>query len=402
MAGVPIPPPPVIAAGPPARAITDESSPGADVVKIGVELEGVGTYKTDWNVPAVIAQPNFHDVFKRMPLVRSNSFGPTSGVAITPEDGARFGRSGPAELVSQPHVLTRDGLVALRDSVWTAIRKKEFFTGTAQFVDPRAPGAPARTATTRWGRGQFGLVGGSLQVTLGVSVAKLLSANLATRQTASELLIADAGKRTGFNHIVTAAVAAEQYLTSVGQPWAGLSATRHEGIRLLLLMSFLRSGMAIVPSAVWGKNLFGCNIKAQTSFKACNILDLELPFRVAATTQGAATFKTNLLNALTAAGVNAPLITALNATLNIRQIGTPGQSTQTSVEGWFAFPNFTVAGHLYCIIEIREGAAALNLQTQAFLNTSEPNKLPQPASAATLLRIRTAASQLHTRIITDL
>jgi hypothetical protein len=73
-----------------------------------------------------------------------------------------------------------------------------------------------------------------------------------------------------------------------------------------------------------GKDLFGCNIKAQTSFKACNILDLELPFRVAVTAQGAATFKTNLLNALAAAGVNAPLVAALNATLNFGKLAQPG------------------------------------------------------------------------------
>jgi hypothetical protein len=47
MAGVPIPPPAPVA-GPPAHTITEESSPSPDIVKIGIELEGVGTYKTDW------------------------------------------------------------------------------------------------------------------------------------------------------------------------------------------------------------------------------------------------------------------------------------------------------------------------------------------------------------------
>ena len=101
------PPPPPPAAGPTnGKPITAESAPKVEPIRVGIEIEGVGTIRTQWSRRSVIQQDNFHDVFKRMKLVRSNSFTESHGargVYVTPEDvEGTFGTQGPAELVSSP------------------------------------------------------------------------------------------------------------------------------------------------------------------------------------------------------------------------------------------------------------------------------------------------------------
>jgi hypothetical protein len=376
-----LPPGPAPAPPPaPGRKITQESAPVADDIKVGIELEGVGSVSTTWTRKAVIAQPNFHDVFKRMPLVRSKSYGDLRGVYIAPEDGAHFGTNSPAELVSRPHLLTAAELVNLRNSVWKAIRRKEFSTSTAQFKDPRAPAAVGPTATSRWGRATMVRVGGSLQTTIGVSVGKLLSDTAGTRAGVALMLVGDSGKRTGLERLAAAAVSAERYLAGTGIV-AG-SPARLEGLRLALFMAFLQPAMPSIPGFGhgWGKEAYGCNIKAESSFLACGISDLEFPLILGIKRTGRDAFKAALLAAMQTDGVNAQLIAALNTRLDVFKIGKPGSSLQTSVEDWYAIPNFLNTGHLYCVIEAREKLAPLNKKMAAYLNTSAPTKPPQPVS----------------------
>ena len=79
----------------------------------------------------------------------------------------------------------------------------------------------------------------------------------------------------------------------------------------------------------------------------------------------------------------------------VQNIGTPGMSVQTSVEGWYAFPNFLDARKLYTVVECRKKTAGLNVAMAAFLNTKGANKrlamsaMLKPENQATVLAAAT-------------
>lgn len=380
-----IPPPPPLT-----RCIKDESEPETEEIRIGIEVEGVGTVATKWDRRGVVAQPNFHAVFKRTALVRSKSFSSTRGVYITPEDSDSFGTNSPAELVSTPHVLDGINLLYLRNSVWKALRRAAApKTGTAVFSDPRAPNPAGPVAQSRWGRATVVKVGGSLQTTLGVAASKLFSDTASVRRSVIDLLVGKAMKADKVADMCKGAVVAEQYLTGMGQAFEGSGAGEYKYcVRLLLFMSFMQPMVEATEAGgengVWAKDFLGANFKAQTSFVACGLRTALPRFQLAVLTPlRRAALKTGLLAALETGGVAVWLRTALNAHLDVSKIGQPGKSVQTAMEGWFAIPNFLNDGHLYTVVECREKDAALNKSMTKFLNTAPPTKPPQPVEPQT-------------------
>jgi hypothetical protein len=384
------------------KPIRAEERPKVDSVRIGIEVEGVGTITTQWRNPQIIQQQNFHDVFKRMKLVRSNSFSTERGVYITPEDSGRmFGRSGPAELVSSPHKLDGQSLLALRNSVWKSLGAKGMRTGSDTFRDLRPQPANAAlaqrqqafqgaVATSRWGVHKVASISGSLQVTVGVAVEKLLSDDQATRDAVVKLLVGDEGKRLLVGVLLKTAVLAEGWLTAADRPLSGYPDYKF-GIRLALLMALISpmTDLIGVVGGRWGKDRLGCNFKGTSSFVACNIgignrfLDLKrrewhYPW---------ADLRRALVNGI-AVGLGAQGLTdyLLNH-WDVRKIGQPGNSVQTDVEGWYSLPNFLNNGHLYTIVEVREKAASLNVQMANYLNKlKEP--ITQPANGERNMKVK--------------
>ena len=354
--------------------ITDERAPRVDRICIGIEVEGVGRIRTKWNRPAVIGQNNFHDVFKRMKLVRSRSFNAHRGVYLTPEDAEHgFGADGPAELVSSPHYFTALNLLRLRNSIWKSLGTKGVVTGRATFRDPRLPAPPApTTAESRWGRYRLRQIGGSLQTTIGLSVNRLLG-NTASRHALARLLVGNQEKRAKLIDIQNAAVAAEQFLTAPGRPLFHVGGQTNP-IRLVLFMGLiyiLINKTDALGDAVWGKDALGCNFKGYTSFVGCGVANnngiLKLGMR------GTGTTTTDFINGIAAITRQTWLTRALSnaagaGEFDLSELGQPGLSIQTSLEEWFAIPNFTGHNSLCTVVECREKTANLNRHVRDFFN----------------------------------
>jgi hypothetical protein len=384
-AAPPLPAPvaaPLPAPVPRGKSVTHEGAPAADIVKIGIEVEGVGTVATKWTNPPVVDPRDFHDVFKRMPLVRSKSYGDLRGVYINPEDGDTFGTSGPAELVSRPHALTPESLALLRNSVWKAIRSSAApTTGRAIYSDPRTPTGASGVAASRWARHRgMARIAGSLQTTVGVAVGKLLGTSPDARAAVVTLLGGDATKKARLTDMLTAVVAAETYLTATRGPMDGFAG--RGGLRLALFFAFwapIRASIVAVSRRGWGKDALGCNFKGMSSFLGCGIPTADLAWRAAIKqSKGAATLRAKIITAITDAGGAGWVTRALTDDWDLASVGQPGLSEQTSGEGWYALPNFTKDGRLFTIVECREKAAPLNVKMAAFLNWVTPGSSAPP------------------------
>lgn len=374
------------------RQIRDEAAPAVGRVRIGIELEGVGTVSTKWTDEAILALPNFHDVFKRTKLVRSNSFNAGRGVYITPEDSNDFGKTGPAELVSSPHQFDVTNLNHLRNSVKKALKPMVQVPNPARQGQMKSVLNPMRAraheaeyldetgddtdlfqhavAESRWALNPQAKIAGSLQTTLGVAAARLLSNVARTRANVVTLLVGDAKKREKVLDILSAAIRAQQWLTTAGNPLAAYSAQSFR-IRMVMFM-YLANKAARVLGGVWTKTALGANFKGYSSFVGCGVganNDL-LTSGIAALGLDADTVRTNLLNAMKNNGAHTWLTQALDGHLELDEIGKPGLSIQTDVEGWFAIPNFIVNNRLYTVVESREKASLLNIKMVEFLNGS--------------------------------
>ena len=205
MAAPHIPPPPPIT-----RRVTDESEPKNDSIRVGIEIEGVGTVSTRWDQPDVVTQDNFHDVFKRTPLVRSNSF---SGSAVFISHRRTRTRSVQAVPRSWSLRLTRSAapacfICATRYGRRFAVPMHRR-TGSAVFSDPRAPDPGGPVAETRWGRARLSKVSGSLQTTIGVATAKLFADSAPTRKSVVDLLVGKPLKAQKVIDMCKAAVVAD-------------------------------------------------------------------------------------------------------------------------------------------------------------------------------------------------
>jgi hypothetical protein len=371
-----------------ARAIDEELAPKAEPVRIGIELEGVGTVQTTWGkksherMMVKDEQENFHDVFKRTPLVRSNSFeGSVSrGVYIVPEDVDKtYGTFGPAELVSAPHLLNTSSLDHLRNSVKKALSSGDSpmrgRTQDAVLHDPRLDSsddfnAAQMTASTRWGKGSMTKVSGSLQTTMGVAVSNLLSDVKSTRIQTVELLIGDPEKRLRTRDLLLGAICIEQCLTRTGGPLEAY-APQSEGIRLAALMHLINF-FAPNEKAEWGKDSFGAHFKGNSSFVGCGVADsndiLKLALQLPGT-KDKATLMTEIVAKMKENGLNEWVSKGIaSKKFNLEKMGQPGLSMQTTQEDWYSIPNFLQNSKLYTVVESREKTSNLNQKMATFLN----------------------------------
>ncbi len=373
------------------KQIDQEAAPVNDDVRIGIELEGVGSVMTSWKNKKVINAKNFHDVFKRTPLVRSNSFNDNRGVYIVPEDSKTFGTNSPAELVSSPHAFNVESLNHLRDSVKKALKSSiqvpnPALKGKTKTVmnpmrsrehaatlkDPRlANNHPfqSNVATTRWAANQHVKIAGSLQTTIGVSVGQLVANDGDTRDGVVKLLIGDVEKQSYTNDLLWAAIQIQSYLTSAGGPLYTYQ-NRAIGIRFAAFMYLVRYfAGALAGKGKWAKTALGANFKGYSSFVACAVEANNniLTQRLLTGPKNAATVKAEMIQAMVDTDVE-EWITGNLDNFEIEQIGQPGHSLQTSVEKWFSIPNFKHNNRLYTVVEAREKNAILNIKMCEFLN----------------------------------
>ncbi|WP_440974593.1 hypothetical protein [Pseudomonas koreensis] len=367
--------------------VTDESAPTNKSIRVGIELEGFGRINTKWETgeEVVIQEPTFYNVFKRTPLVRSNSFNESTGLGVylTPEDADDgYGFSSPAELVSNPHPFTPDNLTKLCNSVKKAtlssspMRKAQ----EATLQDKRAPvvdPVSGKTVTSKW-EYHRAVIGRNLQTTIGVSVEKLLSVKPKLRELAAQTLILDDSRRSWLLDLVIASIAMQKKLTEVGGVLDTLTSKNELlGLRLAIFMYLVRVFASYcLGKKVWAKDSFGANFKGYSSFIGCGAANNNDVLRV---TYGVdlvrkAKIQDELLSAVR---VDAPewLDTYLTAELDIDNIGQPGLSTQTAVQEWFAIPNFYANNNLYTVVESREGESLLNQQMASFLNGKITNRV---------------------------
>jgi len=379
------------------RQIGQEAAAANGSARIGIELEGVGTVTTKWVDESILDADNFHDVFKRTPLVRSNSFNAGRGVYITPEDSGSFGKSGPAELVSSPPLFNVANLNHLRNSVKKALKS------TVNVPNPARPGKtktvmnPMRSkthdaalhddrladddafqgtvATTRWAANPQVKIAGSLQTTIGVAVGKLLNNSAATRTGVVNLLVGDANKRGYVKDLLKAAISAQGYLTAAGNP-LNVHAAAAEGIRLAVFMYLANFFAAeVAGGAAWTKTAYGANFKGYSSFVGCNVAannDI-LTYALTHGPKNEATVKTEIVAAMEADHVAGWITDGLDGEIELDKIGKPGLSLQTDVEKWFSIPNFTRNARLYTVVESREKTSILNIKMCEFLNGSQAN-----------------------------
>ncbi|WP_166220816.1 hypothetical protein [Pseudomonas atagonensis] len=361
--------------------VTDEAAPTNKIIRVGIELEGFGRVNTKWEKPgeeAVIAQDGFYNVFKRTPLIRSDSFNAATGhgVYLTPEDASDgYGKSSPVELVSNPHPFTTVDLTKLQISVKNAAKPTSPMRKSqkTKLSDPRKPAIDlisGKEATSRW-EYHRATISRNLQTTIGVSVEKLLSIKPELRKLAVQTLILNPTRQSWVLSLIVATVTMQKNLTDVAGPLAALKSKKEVlGLRLAIFMYLTRIfAEPCLGGKVWAKDSFGANFKGYSSFIGCgaannnDILKATYALDPLKKTQ----ITENLLLAVKAVSPEW-LDEILTKTLDLDHIGQPGLSTQTAVQEWFAIPNFYNNENLYTVIESREGLSLLNQQMAKFLN----------------------------------
>ncbi|WP_157644789.1 hypothetical protein [Burkholderia ubonensis] len=371
-----------------AKKVGEEFSPQKDSQKIGIELEGIGTVSVKWNKSGYDKHQNFHDVFKRTPLVRSGSFGEGRGVYIVPEDvDEGYGERGPAELVSNPHNLNKQGLGYLLSSYKKAMSGNSATNAMlkpqeAQLKDPTQSeegvfNRSQYTATTRWNRRVLGAVAGSLQTTIGVEVRKLLSDDKQTRIKIVEKLIGDSSKRQATRDLLLAAICVEKVLTRRDNPLEAYK-DKADGIRLAIFMYLLNAfqvearDFAKSPQT-WAKVTYGANFKGDSSFDGCGVVGAKeaLAEWLSENPELKNVLIKDIVDEMNRQGL-APWVVGkmqgVKRVFSLEAVGGPGLSMQTAVEGWFSIPNFFSNGRLYTVVESREKESGLNKNMASFLN----------------------------------
>jgi hypothetical protein len=185
-------------------AVTDEIAPKKDTIKVGVELEGVGTVRTTWTKAASGLKHLNEGVYKHTPLVRSKSFSETRGVAIHAEQlGGNnpyvSGHTAPAELVSSPHVFNTEQLLNLGLSVRKMMSNAGVKTGKPTYSESESEKTELES---RFAKNRSSVVGGNLQTTIGVNTIKLLSDSHETRSAVVNFLVGDKEKKTVHGSLV--------------------------------------------------------------------------------------------------------------------------------------------------------------------------------------------------------
>lgn len=374
----------------PAKEVGKEFPPNSGLQRIGIELEGIGTIQMVWgrNKPDK-RSVQFGDVFKRTPLLRSLSFSDEHGVYIVPEeigDKKLIGKTAPAELVSNPHILDKRNLERLRNSIQKAksIDPKNNFLHVKQNATLRDVRESSDsefnlakyTSTTRWGGHVPHKISGNLQTTIGVPVYKLLSDDKATRIKVVEMLIGDATKRQMVRDLLLAAICIERVLTDQGGVLASVTRNR-DGIRLSIFMYLLNTfAIQVDPTDLqWGKNIYGAHFKGDSSFHGCGVDGVTTLLSVPISRNpllGGALFS-KVITEMSRVGLNQKFINTIKEreslfSFNQVNLGGEGLSMQTFYEDWFAIPNFIYKGKLHTVVESRERTSGLNINMAGYLN----------------------------------
>ena len=276
-----------------------ETAPEEGVVRIGIELEGVGSVDMKWGERPT-RFPRFKDTpegreaaeavqstLKQTSLIRSNSFTEEGfrGVSIMPEEAlkprekvstSQLGKSHLAELVSRPHELEAPALESLRNSVRSAFSqggpmRKRGIGYEFDVPDGGASGGPdgasilgGLTVESSWTVNSAAVAKfGSLQTTVGVCVESLCSNNPKTRRRVVEYLVSDLKKRERLIKLLGAA--AQGQLVLIGH----VDEERAVRLRLVLLMYLINTLAPLMKGGGYEKDAFGCNIKGFSSILGC-------------------------------------------------------------------------------------------------------------------------------------
>lgn len=412
------------------NAIDHEEAPRTGQVRIGIELEGVGSIAMSWSlpfptIPTVADRQMFQATLKRSRLIRSGSFDAGRGVYLTPEEvtvspnQGVLGRSHPAELVSSPHRLDVQNLEFLRASVEKALRNRqspmiarahhaEQRTTTMQLPQGHGGGQAVSSldgaqVTATWGRAAGARIGRSLQTTVGVRVENLCSDNAQTRQRAITFLAATPAKQGRMLRLLEAAVAGQQALAADQITIGAMADARHR-LRLVLLMYLADVCAPFLKGLGYEKDAYGCNIKGYSSFVGCGLANANDALRTAVREKarmdaiehaathgpeavpnaaplgqaaghfqaGANAIANRLRDAMVgvlrnAGGEMTRPARALEQQFALEQIGQPGRSIQVVHERAPAIPCFVANNRLYTLIEARQAESSMNMNMGAFL-----------------------------------
>jgi len=381
----------------------NESRPVQGSVRLGIEIEGVGVLKMEWNPkrPSLMAglsrvdHPNeeqeaqiseIKETIKRQPLVRSASFsedfaGTVRGLSIhaeLPATNRNLGLQHPAELVTTPHLLNATHLTYLKNSVNKVIRggtkgALSKSTSAQAFAVPATELLPSRTVTTRFYDETRGQLPHSIQTTVGVAADRLLSNDRRVRLRIIHFLTVPGSEQCNrFTRLVDAACAAQAAL-----PLAGDLRYR---VRLALLMSLLHVHAQAWKGSGMEKDVYGANVKGYSSFEGCGLDDTRT---LMALLDAAETLVEHLVRAEIDPG---------RAERAVDGLGQPGLSAQVAFERGEPIACFLVGTRLHTVIEARQLDAPINHCIYTML-LAKPRDLTgatvDPAAQAAALKIRT-------------
>ncbi|WP_147469186.1 hypothetical protein [Corallococcus sp. AB045] len=389
-----------------------ERTPTQDKVRIGIEIEGIGTLKIDWNSGRRPSQmralansqpltPNdlqnistIQEHIKRQPLMRSGSFSENfpdgvRGLSIHAELSytvKNLGKSHPAELVTTPHLLDPENLTYLKSSINEVIRggTKGSLSGANSEQPFQMPELyfeqshiPSQVITTKFTDETRGVLPHGIQTTVGIAADKLLSTDIKTRNSIVDFLIQpDSLQHKRFATIVNMACSASAFESELK-----LQDDQRYRFRLLLLMSLLHAYIpSFKESGGMAKDTYGANIKGYSSFKGCGINDMQAWSIV----EGAGM----LLSVLK--GHEVSLVGQA-----VDKLGQHGLSAQVAYEGGAPIPCFLVGSRLHTVIEARQLAAPINQCIRKML-AAKPSVKPggkidlEASLAAQTIKVRLA------------
>jgi hypothetical protein len=377
------------------RTIGEEFAPKVGKVRIGIELEGIGSVHSTWNksgtkaINTTAGKERLGEVLKRTPLLRSPSFNEElgRGVAIHSEWSKTLGTQAPGELVSSPHVFDVKNLDLLRASFKKTLQTDSISSRTQKTImnDPRLPPDDPfnkSQAETRWARVAI-KAGGSLQTTIGIAVGKLLSDDRDTRIKVVNLLVGE-DKRQVVRDLLYAAICIEQHLTAESRPLSAYQGDGpREGIRLAVFMYLTNLFKDQVRGTLLPKAAYGALFKGDSSFLASNVADSndilssrlerkEVKDELMATLVQMMQDKKKLIAPWVVEGVVKGVALSgkekSRRKFDLSDIGRPGLSLQVDVRKWFSIPNFLHNNRLHIVVEAREKSAGLNQMMAEFLN----------------------------------
>lgn len=351
-----------------------ESKPSNDNVRIGIEIEGVGSVRpklkkasrTDLLHQYIGRRTELQSILKRTPLLKSGYFDMDSGqgVCITAEEvsvkDGFFLIQHPAELSSAPYPLSIGDLNLLKILIFEVLTGKVKMAGTKKFLD--------KDIDTAWGRLRP-KIGRNLQTTIGVPVEILLSNDRIKRNFIFEMLVPDADIRHYLENICMASILIEGRIIS-SEHSALKGNTNVFNIRLMVFMYLIRFFSPIVKKirkCSWEKDAFDVSFKGETSFIACGVSDANNLFTDASGEE----LEKEIIKLINEhEGINEWIRNGFrdNGGFKIGGIGLPDGSIQVVYESGKAIKNFINRDKLYTVVESRRGESLLNQWMCDFFN----------------------------------